>query len=287
MVTIVTASSAVSNRESRYPRPGETFAGIQLLIRWPKIRIIRISDFLRIIRIIRIDKFFNSIFWKFWKPPNFYSFSSFQNFEKIKVKRIYGYLYKGTNRIQAVDRANMKHPSNHLTAPAVSAKPDTLVCLQFLMIILTKICDGTTFHPLWDHKILSKRDDWILHVSEVLFRNRSRIVNKLYIYTRTDQFSICEYWTLITQVVVTHSQKWVIPGLKPSCGTRNVACIIFIKNDSFLKIDSTFKMYVKWMHWFSQYFPLPRYGTNTGPSCFKINEILTEPPLWHSLLTQT
>jgi len=74
-------------------------------------------------------------------------------------------------------------------------------------------------------------------VSEVLFGNRSRIVNKLYIYTRTDKFSICEYrdWTLIAWVVVTLSQKREVPRSKPGCDTRHNACIILIKNDSFWK----------------------------------------------------
>jgi len=35
------------------------------------------------------------------------------------------------------------------------------------MIILTNFCDGTTFYRLWDHKILFKGDDWILHCLEV------------------------------------------------------------------------------------------------------------------------
>ena len=59
---------------------------------------------------------------------------------------------------------------------------NTCTISEFLMIILRKFCDGTTFHHLWDHKILLKRDEWILQVSEVWFGNRSRIGNKLNIY---------------------------------------------------------------------------------------------------------
>jgi len=80
------------------------------------------------------------------------------------------------------------------------------------MIIFINFSDKTTFHHLWDHKILSKRNDWILHVSEVLFGNRSRIENKLYIYTRTGQSSIREYWTSIAQMVVTLSKECKVPG---------------------------------------------------------------------------
>jgi len=43
---------------------------------------------------------------------------------------------------------------------------------EFLMNLLTDFCDGTTFHHLWNHKILSKRDDWILHVSKLVFGER-------------------------------------------------------------------------------------------------------------------
>jgi len=62
-----------------------------------KIRIIRISDFLRIIRIVRIDKNFNSNFSKFWKPQKSYFafFSDFQNFF-VKSERWNGDLRKFT-----------------------------------------------------------------------------------------------------------------------------------------------------------------------------------------------
>jgi len=88
-------------------------------------------------------------------------------------------------------------------ASNVCKSSKTCIFSEFLMIILTKICGGTTFHHLWDHKILSKRDDWSLHVSQVRFGNRSRIENKLYIYTQTVQFLLCEYWTSIAQMVST------------------------------------------------------------------------------------
>ena len=93
--------------------PSFTTHGVTM-IRWPKMRIIRISNFLRIVRIIRFDQNFDSIFWKFWKPPHFYSFSSFQNFWQNQGKTcIYGYLHNGTTRIQTVDVANKTRPSNH------------------------------------------------------------------------------------------------------------------------------------------------------------------------------
>jgi len=60
------------------------------------------------------------------------------------------------------------------------------IFLEF-MIILTNFCDGTTFHHLWEYKILFKRDDWIFHVSEV----RSEIDQGLqisYMYTH-NQFN--------------------------------------------------------------------------------------------------
>ena len=86
------------------------------------------------------------------------------------------------------------------------------IFLEFLMIILTNFCDGTTFHNLWDHKILFKRDDWILHVSEVRFGNRSRIRNKLFIYTQSIRFLTCQYWTPMVQVAEMLFEKREVCG---------------------------------------------------------------------------
>ena len=93
---------------------------------------------------------------------------------------------------------------------------NTYTISEFLMIILRKTCDGTTFHHLWDHKILFKCDDWILHVSEVRFGNRSRIESKLYINTQTVYSSTCEYWTSIAQLAATYYGKCEVLGLNPT-----------------------------------------------------------------------
>ena len=109
-------------------------------------------------------------------------------------------------------------------ASNVCKSSKTCTFWEFLMIILTNFCSGTTFHHLWDHKILSKRDDWILHVSQFRFGNRSRIENKLYVYTQTVQFSIYEYWTSIAQMVVTLSEEHEIPGSNQSMVPKITYC---------------------------------------------------------------
>jgi len=44
-------------------------------------------------------------------------------------------------------------------ASNVCKSSQTCTFSEFLMIILTNFCGGTTFLQLWDHKILPKRDD--------------------------------------------------------------------------------------------------------------------------------
>ena len=158
-----------------------------------KFELFRISDFLRIIRIIRIDKISNSIFWKFCKSPNFHLIASFQNFWEIHRQVVYTWEIKQRNH-QDSNIKSCKHESPIKPLDDASSICETRynwMVLEFLMIILTNFCDGTTFHHLWDHKILFKRDNWILYVSEVRFRNRSRIGNKLYIYTQSIWCLIC------------------------------------------------------------------------------------------------
>jgi len=143
----------------------------QLLIRWPKNRFNRFCDFSRMNRIIRIDKIFKSIFWNFWKPYHIYGVSFFRIFDKVKRQNMHAWvgawhyhrnsnnkLYKHETPIKPLDDAS-----------SICETWYTWIWFEFLMYLLTDFCDGTTFHHLWDHKILSKRDDWILHVSEFWF----------------------------------------------------------------------------------------------------------------------
>jgi len=106
---------------------------------------------------------------------------------------------------------------------------------EFLMIILTNFCDGTTFHHLWDRKILSKRDDWIFHMSEVRFENRSRIESKLYIDTQICTISSCEYWTL-TVVTRFHKAPQVY-GSNPFEYVQFFADMLNVRSYSFLLLN--------------------------------------------------
>jgi len=122
---------------------------------------------LRIIRIIRIDEILNSHFSKYWKPQNSYFafYSDFQNFF-MKSEWWNGDLRKIMEPGIEPQIARQETPNKPLDdASNICESSNTCTISEFLMIILRKFCDGTTFHHLWDHKILFKRDDWILHVS--------------------------------------------------------------------------------------------------------------------------
>jgi len=156
------------------------------------------------------------------------------------------------------------------------------------MIILRTFCDGTTFHHLWDHKILSKRDDWIVHVSEVRFENRSRIENKLYIHIQTGllQSANIEHrqprWQRcslksITSLVRTLAWYWRGTEMSNVCWifewTRfenwlnfQNACAIIVLT---VKIHGSHVMFIS-------LFPVSRYGSNTWLLGTKNNEVLTK-----------
>ena len=101
----------------------------------------------------------------------------------------------GFQQLIAAWRHNKNQKPKKIETPNTTPDDASNVCessknctfLEFLMRILTHFCGGTAFHHLWDYKILSKRDDRILHVLEVWFGNRSRIKN-CHVYTQTVHF---------------------------------------------------------------------------------------------------
>ena len=125
---------------------------------------------------------------------------------------------ESTHALRSQDTPN-KPPS---VASNVCKSSKICTFSEFLIITLTNFCGGTTFHHLWDRKILSKRDDWVLHVSQIRFGNRSRIELKLYIFTQTVQSLICEYWTSIAQMVTTLFEKHEVPGSNQSVTPKNL-----------------------------------------------------------------
>jgi len=126
-------------------------------------------------------------------------------------------------------------------ASNVCESSNTCTFSEFLMIILTNFCGGITFHHLWDHKILSRSDDWIRHVSEVRFGNRSRIEIKLYVYTQIVQSSICEFWTSIAQMAATLSEDHEVFGPKSGRGNKKCKHILIVRSDSFSKLTQLSK----------------------------------------------
>jgi len=128
-------------------------------------------------------------------------------------------------------------------ASNVCKSSKTCTFSECLMIILTNFCCGTTFHHLWDHKILYIRDDRVLHLSQVWFGNRSRIEHKLCMFTQTAQSSICEYWTSIAQMVATLFEKHEVPGYR-SVTPKNSYSYWLLEVTRF-EINSTFKTHIK------------------------------------------
>jgi len=124
-----------------------------ILIRWPKIWIIRIGEFVRTIRIIRIDEILNSILSKFWTPQNSY-------FAFFRVSRIFSW---NLSDEMEISEKSTSHGSNHKLctkkrpnkplddANNICKSSNTWTISEFLMKILRKFCDATTFHHLWDH----------------------------------------------------------------------------------------------------------------------------------------
>jgi len=108
----------------------------------------------------------------------------------------------------------------HQTTRRHQQYPDTIVwslnfswynciVLEFLMIILTNFCDGTS--PVGPQNPVQTWH-WILHVSEARFGNGSRTGNKLYIYTKSIWCFDIKYWTSMAQVEEMLFEKREDPG---------------------------------------------------------------------------
>ena len=147
------------------------------------------------------------------------------------------------------ENASSKESNHRLRSQETPNKPlddasnicessNTCTLSEFLKSILRDFCDGTTFYHLWDHKILFKRDDRILHVSEVRFGNRSRIENKLYIYTQTAHVPFCEYWISTAQVEAMLLEKREVPGFR---NYEYLAYTLNVRSDSFWKLTQLSK----------------------------------------------
>ena len=115
------------------------------------------------LKILKTSKFFDE----------FCVFRIFDKFKNVDINVWYQKLYTQPWRYQRVSNsAFCKHET-----PTTRRRKQYLRNLiyrnnEFLVDLLTDFCDGTTFHHLWDYRILSKRDDWILHVSEPVFGER-------------------------------------------------------------------------------------------------------------------
>ena len=182
---------------------------------------------------------------------NFTRLQDFRILDKfIGNKCIYGELHNGTTRNRITDLASTQTPIRVKAPDDASSICETWynwIILEFLKIILTNICDGTTFHHLWDYKILFKRDDWILQVSEVWFGNRSRIGHKLYTYTQSN------FLVLILNIDGAGGRDALWKASSPLVRTwvriQALSLIFCIYAECqkwcVLKIDSTFKTHVQ------------------------------------------